>query len=166
MTSEIGLRDETAVRAIIAGARPEDECRVFTLGYQGRNLRQVLEIIQRHRVEQVLDVRDNASSKKPGFAAAELKEAFAQIRVSYFHLPALGCSSGSRHALWRGESRESFLDDYRRRLAERPQAFADLVHRIRSANTLLLCLERDPVRCHRAVLVERLHEEGISSQDL
>ena len=150
----------------ISGARTPAGVQVFTLGYQGRDLKEVLQIVQRHGIEQVIDVRENATSKKPGFAAEELRQALAGIEVTYSHLPDLGCTSESRHALWRGESMESFRNDYRRRLAERPEAFAGLVHRIRSASTLLLCLERNPSRCHRAVLVENLRSEGISAQDL
>jgi uncharacterized protein (DUF488 family) len=166
MSEEMRARNEAATRAILADAKPVAGSWVFTLGYQGRDLNEVLQIVQRHRIEQVLDVRENAASQKPGFTAAELKPALDRIGVAYSHLPELGCTSDSRHALWRGEAREAFLEVYRRRLAERPQAFADLVHRIRSARSLLLCLERDPSRCHRTVLVERLHEEGIYAQDL
>jgi uncharacterized protein (DUF488 family) len=160
------VRYETAARAIIADVRPAAGSRVFTLGYQGRDLKEVLEIVQRHGIEQVIDVRENTSSKKLGFAAAELKEALVRIRVAYSHLPELGCSRVSRHTFWRDGSKDSFLDDYRHRLAERPQAFADLVRRTQLARTLLLCLERDPSRCHRAILVERLQTEGIFAQDL
>ncbi len=139
---------------------------MFTLGYQGRGLPEVLEAVQRHGVEQLLDVRDNAASKKPGFAAPELDRALAKVGVSYAHLPELGCRMESRHALWRGGAREPYLEEYRRRLRDRPQAFADLVRRVRSARTLLLCLERDPSRCHRAVLGEKLREEGLFTRDL
>lgn len=139
---------------------------MFTLGYQGRDLGEVFQALQRHDIEQLLDVRENASSKKPGFSAAELKEALAKVGIAYAHLPELGCRSGSRHALWRGEAKESFLEEYRRRLAERPEAFTDLIQRVRSARTLLLCLERDPSRCHRAVLAERLRAEGVFVRDL
>jgi uncharacterized protein (DUF488 family) len=166
MSAEMPVQDATTARASTADGKSTTGRGVFTLGYQGRDLNEVLQIVQRHDIEQVLDVRENATSKKPGFAAGELKQVLAGIGVVYAHLPELGCASESRQALWRGESEEAFLDDYRRRLAERPEAFANLVHRIRSASTLLLCLERDPSRCHRAVLVEKLRAAGIVSQDL
>ena len=134
---------------------------LFTLGYQGRDLREVLDIVRRHAIDQVLDVRENATSKKPGFSATELSDALAGIGVSYLHLAELGCAPASRHALWRGEDRATFFEEYRRRLSEQPPAFAELLRRARSARCLVLCLERDPFRCHRAVLAERLHEVGV-----
>lgn len=166
MSAEAGSRGKTASPTVGPDAGPVTLAEVFTLGYQSRDLEQVLQTVQSHGIEQVLDVREHAASKKPGFSAAELKEALAGIGVVYVHLPELGCRRGSRHALWRGEPAEAFLEEYRQRLAERPQALADLVRRIRSARSLLLCLERDPARCHRAVLEERVRAEGIRTQDL
>lgn len=165
-SAETRSQHEAAGGAITTATRAATGVTVFTLGYQGRDLEEVLRTVQRYDIEQVLDVRENGSSKKPGFAAGELKEALAKVGVAYAHLPELGCRSGSRHALWRGEAKEPFLEEYRRRLAERPEAFTDLIHRVRSARSLLFCLERDPSRCHRAVLVERLHAEGVLTQDL
>jgi hypothetical protein len=159
-------RNETAVKPTLGDGRPGPENKVFTLGYEGRDLEDVLQNVQRHRIEQVIDVREKASSRKRGFAAAELRQALAKIGVVYTHLPDLGCSSASRRALWRGAPLEDFLDDYRRSLAQRPEAFADLVQRIRSASTLILCMERDWSQCHRAVLSERLNAVGIFSQNL
>jgi uncharacterized protein (DUF488 family) len=164
MSAETESRGKTASPTSDVG--PVAAIEVFTLGYQTRDLEEVLRTVQSHRIEQVLDVREYAMSKKPGFSAAELKEALARIGVAYIHLPELGCSRGSRHALWRGKGTEAFLEEYRRRLAERPQAYAELIYRIRSARSLLLCLERDPSRCHRAVLGERVRAEGIPTQDL
>ncbi len=140
--------------------------RALTLGYQGRSLLEFLEIIQQNKVTQVIDIRQNAQSRKPGFSELELKVTLAQIGVAYVHFPELGCEPESRHALWRGDSTEDFLNDYRRKLAERPGALADLIHWARKSRSLLLCLERDPARCHRKVLGEHLRANGFFVQDL
>lgn len=139
---------------------------VYTIGYQGRTLSEVLRVVQVHSIQQVLDVRENAMSRKPGFTSAELKQALETIDVAYVHLPELGCSAEVRRALWRGAPSGPVLEDYRRGLTARPQAFWDLVHRAGSARSLLLCMERDPSRCHRAVLAERLRIEGVTVEDL
>ncbi len=140
--------------------------RLYTLGYQGRDLTEVLETVRSHGVQQVIDVRENAHSRKPGFEAAQLRRTLAGLGVAYTHMPELGCAPGARHALWGGESAVPFFEAYRRRLAERPQAVTALVRQARSMPTLLLCLERDPSRCHRAVLVQRLRADGLVCEDL
>lgn len=162
----MGRQDATRPLPIVAERGSGGGEQVFTLGYQGRDLNEVLQTVTQYAIEQVLDVRERASSRKAGFAAAELAQSLAGIGVAYVHLSELGCATGSRHSLWRGGSKERFLEEYRRRLSERPESFAELLRRIRTGRTLLLCLERDPTRCHRAVLAERLRAEGIVVQDL
>lgn len=155
-------RDEPAVPAEAATAAVS----VFTLGYQGRSLPEVFGIVEGTGIRQVLDVRQNTSSKKPGFSGPELARAFSAVGVAYVHLADLGCTSAARHTLWRTKEAEPFFDEYRLYLMTQPKAVADLVDRVRRARSLLLCLERDPSRCHRAVLAERLRAEGISTVDL
>lgn len=145
---------------------PPDRTDVFTLGYQGRSLREVLEIIRTRDVEQVVDVRENGRSRKPGFSSPDLRGALASVGVAYVHLPALGCDRDSRHALWRGAPTAGFLDGYRRKLAKSPGLLTDLTRVVQGTRSLLLCLERDTSRCHRAVLGEWLRAEGCLVQDL
>lgn len=148
------------------GRRPALEADVVALGYQGRSLSEFIGLVRTFGIEQVLDVRERAVSRKPGFSAPDLTEALARVGAVYVHLPELGCTGRSRRALWHGGSPTSFLEDYRRQLEGRPDALADLLRRVRSARCLLLCQERDPARCHRAALLERLRTEGIAVQDL
>lgn len=138
----------------------------FTLGYQGRSLEEVLEVVVHQRIELVVDVRENARSRRPGFSGDELRRALETVGVAYAHLPELGCEAASRHALWSGGPTGTFLERYRVRLAARPLAFADLVGRVRDRRSLILCLERDPYRCHRSLLGERLESEGIPTRHL
>jgi uncharacterized protein (DUF488 family) len=159
---------ESAVRAMNdpPPANRGLETTVFAFGYQGRDLDQLLRAVRASRIELVVDVRERATSRKPGFAAQALKESLSAIGVAYVHLPELGCPSESRHALWRQGDVDPFFESYRRRLAEHPGALPGLLLRLRSARSLLLCLERDPSRCHRAVLVERLRVEGFAAEEL
>ena len=142
------------------------ELRVFTLGYQGRSLHGVLEVVQQYGIAQVLDVRENARSRKPGFSGPELEAAFAPVGIAYVHLPVLGCERESRHALWKGAPTADFMDRYRRKVTENLDTLTELARRVRNARSVLLCLERDPSRCHRAVLGERLRAEGFLVQHL
>ena len=146
--------------------RPSPETLAFTLGYEGRDLTEVLAIVRAEGIEQVLDVRENASSRKPGFGSEALQKALSEVGVTYAHLPDLGCEREARHALWRGEATERFRARYRQRLADRPEAVRGLFRQVRNARSMLLCMERDPSRCHRMVLAERLRAEGFVVRDL
>jgi uncharacterized protein (DUF488 family) len=146
--------------------RPDGGLVALTLGYQGRDLKEVLGAVQSHGVQQVLDVRQNASSRKPGFSSDELRGRLSDLGVGYVHLPELGCGLAARHALWEGGATEPFRQDYLRALGERPGVFDGLLRRVRSARSLVLCLERDPRRCHRGVLAEMLRSRGIRVVEL
>jgi len=149
-----------------AGSDASAGFRVLTLGYQGLSWSEVLEIVQRNRVDRVIDVRQNARSRKRGFSSWELGESLRAVGIDYTPLPALGCDRESRHALWHGAPTEGFLGEYRQKLAEHPEALAELIHWAGASKSLLLCLEHDPARCHRAVLGERLRAAGFFVQDL
>lgn len=144
----------------------EPRSEVFTVGYQGRSLEELLALVRRHRIEQVLDVRDNPASLKAGFAEEDLRQALGAVGVGYESLPGLGCDREARHTLWGGGDRGPFLESYRRRLRERPEALADLAARAGTTTTLILCLERDATACHRSVLAEHLRGLGFLTRDL
>lgn len=148
------------------GSTETADVRVFTLGYQGRSVREVLEIAQHGGIEQVIDVRENARSRKPGFSSSELERALASVGTAYVHLPTLGCERESRQAFWRGGATADFLDRYRRKVTEDRRSLEDLARLVRRSRSLLLCLERDPRRCHRVVLGEWLRAKGFVVQDL
>lgn len=145
---------------------PLSHALVFSLGYEGRDLQEVLDTIQRQGIRRVIDVRENPRSRKAGFSAAALGTALDRLGVEYVRMPELGCSGAARHAQWKGGSREAFRDDYRRRLSDRPGWLSRLVGQIGSGPSLLLCLERDPGNCHRSVLEEGLLGHGIRVTDL
>ncbi len=147
-------------------ATPLVRAPVFSLGYEGRDVEEVLHTIQRHGIRRVIDVRENPRSRKVGFSAEALGTTLDRIGVEYVRLPELGCSGAARRSRWGGGSREAFLEEYRRRLPGRPDSMTRLVGQLGPGPSLLLCLERDPSNCHRSVLEEGLLEWGIRVTDL
>ena len=148
------------------GGKPDQGSHVLTIGYEDRDLAEILEIVHHRGVKLVLDIREAASSRKAGFNGRELNASFASLGVKYAHLPQLGCSRDERKALWRGGEREHVAEKYRQRLAERSKSVEGLVEQVRAARTLLICLERNPQRCHRSVLGEKLRMLGLQVEDL
>lgn len=60
-------------------------------------LKDFLEVLMRCRVTMLVDVRELAISRKPGFAKAAQSAALAQLDVKYEHLVELGCPRDVRH---------------------------------------------------------------------
>ncbi|MHA1489297.1 MAG: ParB/RepB/Spo0J family partition protein [Promethearchaeota archaeon] len=64
---------------------------IFTIGYQGKNLDTIIEILQENKVNLLIDIRDSGkSSHKPEFNSEILKREFQKLKIDYIHKPELG----------------------------------------------------------------------------
>lgn len=132
----------------------------YFVGYERRSFGSLVSLLRENRVTQVVDVRENASSRRAGFSADELRESLLREGIGYRHLPELGCREADRRALRHGGSREGFYAAYRTRLAGEEDAFRELVTLVEGDATAILCTEREARDCHRFVLAERLASLG------
>ncbi len=127
---------------------------IFTIGYEGATLDEVIAALRRAEVEQVIDVRQLPLSRRPGFSKSSLASALAEAGIGYVHLKALGTPKPGRDAAKKGD-RATLEAVYAGQL-ELPEAQAqaarmrELASEKRSA---LLCFERDPTMCHRTLLL-------------
>lgn len=140
--------------------------RVWMLGYQGRRLPEVVEVLRTQGVRQVLDVRERAWSRKPDFSEEALRDGLRSRGIAYVHFPELGCSLETRER-FRGEgSVEAFRLEYRKHLAQQEEGYQALVAAAGREPSAVLCLERRTEDCHRFLLRERLRSEGWEVVDL
>ncbi|GAO38772.1 hypothetical protein SCH01S_19_00760 [Sphingomonas changbaiensis NBRC 104936] len=128
--------------------------RVFTIGYEGATVDEVLAALARAGVAQVADVRAIAASRRPGFSKTSLAASLAEAGIGYRHLRALGTPKPGRDAAKKGD-RATLERVYAGQL-ELPEAQAEtaaLEGMIADKPTALLCFERDPAMCHRTLLI-------------
>ncbi|MGQ0658238.1 MAG: DUF488 domain-containing protein [Chromatiales bacterium] len=126
---------------------------VHTIGHSNHGLPVFLGLLSRHAIALVCDVRSRPYSRRcPHFSRRALEQALARSGIGYLFL---GTELGARPAdpavyvngridpalLVLGAS---FRSGLQRVLAEARR------HRL-----ALLCAERDPIRCHRMILVSR-----------
>ena len=126
---------------------------VYTIGHSNHPLVRFLALLRQHRIDAIGDVRQTPWSRRfPWFGREALQRALRAGGVAYVFLGAsLGarpsdpdCTSGGR---------VSFA-----KLAARPlfQAGLDRVLRGSASHRLaLLCAEKDPLFCHRSILIGR-----------
>lgn len=128
--------------------------RVFTIGYEGATVDEVLAALTEAGVEQVADIRAIAASRRPGFAKSALAANLATRGIGYRHLRALGTPKEGREAAREGDQ-ATLARVYAGQL-ELPQAQAEvqmLQDMVTERPTALLCFERDPAACHRSLLI-------------
>ena len=126
---------------------------LFTIGYSGTNFDDFVKILKRHEIGAVADVRSQPYSRfSPDFCKKDLEVSLPVQGVKYVFL---GRELGARR-----EETECYLNGrivYS--LVEKTSAFREGVDRLldgvrkKHLTVALLCAEKDPVDCHRFVLV-------------
>ena len=126
---------------------------LFTIGHSTHSLEDFLGLLARHEIETLVDVRSIPWSRRsPHFRRRALAPALAAAGLGYAFL---GDALGGRPRDLAGldDAAERF-----RRIAARGSfrrgldRLRDLAARQRAA---LMCAERDPIDCHRAILIAR-----------
>lgn len=145
-----------------------NELELFTIGHSTHPIGQFLSLLQRHEITMLVDVRSHPYSRRmPHFNRDRLTRSLAEVGMDYLFLgPELGA---------RREESECYLGnraDYDR-IAATP-AFQEGLRRVRfgagNGRVALMCAEKEPLDCHRTILVcrhlrgelsiEHIHADG------
>ncbi|RST31030.1 DUF488 domain-containing protein [Sphingomonas ginkgonis] len=131
--------------------------RIFTIGYEATTMAEFVAALEAAGVEQVIDIRALPLSRRPGFSKTPLRTALAEHGIDYVHLRALGTPAAGRAAA-RANRHEELRRIYAGQL-ELPEAIAQGAQMLELAAekpSALLCFERQPHGCHRALLLEAI----------
>jgi len=141
---------------------------VYTIGYEGKSITQFIDKLKLMSIEQLIDVREIALSRKNGFAKNSLRKALNDKGITYKHLPELGSPSDIRHKLKEDWDYMSFFKDYAKSLerAESQTALVELEKLAYMRKSVIMCFEYSVERCHRKVLKEKLMAKGFGVVDL
>lgn len=126
---------------------------IFTIGHSTQSWEQFLELLLRHRIQAIGDVRSSPySARFPQYNREVLARALRAANIRYVFL---GDELGARRA-----ERECYVDGVARydRIA-RTLAFRAGLARVQTGvarfRLALMCAEKDPLECHRTILVCR-----------
>lgn len=132
--------------------------KLFTVGYQGRSLGEMIAELVDAGVERLIDVRELPLSRRPGFSKTALGEALRKAGIEYVHVKALGNPKPNRERYWAGDI-PGGAAVYRKHLNNGSRsALVELADSLGDDPACLLCFERDHAECHRDVIVEALQE--------
>ena len=134
---------------------------IYTVGHSNHPIERFLGLLQPHGITAVADVRSTPYSRfNPQFRREKLQAALGSVGIQYVFL---GQELGARSqdpACYDSEGRVSYAklartELFRKGMARLRTGMAE--HRIS-----LLCAEREPLECHRTILVAReLVREGV-----
>lgn len=128
-----------------------------TIGYEGAALPDFIATLAAAGVERVVDVREVAQSRRPGFSKNALRTALAEAGIDYHHIRQLGDPKHGREA-----ARAGNFDLFRTiftahmELPASQDALALAVALASEKRTALVCFERDAKHCHRTIVAQRM----------
>ena len=126
---------------------------IYTIGYEGRTVQELLHELVRNGVELLVDVRLTPLSRKKGFSKNALAAALRDVGVEYRHQPGLGNPKDNREAFRKGH--ESARARYRTHVTDDAQPVIDeTIEMAQHQRVALLCFEREHSECHRSCITE------------
>jgi uncharacterized protein (DUF488 family) len=133
---------------------------VYTIGHSTHPLERLIDLLRKHQVTAVCDVRSTPYSRmNPQFNREELKQQLRLHDIAYVFLgKELGARSDDPSCYVGGKVQYS-------RLA-RTESFRSGLCRIQDGRkkyqVALMCAEKEPLDCHRTILVGRALEEDLN----
>lgn len=128
---------------------------IALIGYEGRSLNELLDALAAAEVQVLVDVRENAISRKQGFSKRALAAGCAGRGIDYLHEPTLGNPRSNREGFRAGHKHSRTR--YEAHLLEQGRdALQRVAQLLRGRTVALLCFEADPAGCHRTIVAEEL----------
>lgn len=133
---------------------------IFTIGYSTHSMHRFIQLLDLHDITTVADVRSAPYSRyNPRFKKDSLMRDLNSKGMRYVYLGReLGPRSSDPACCRNGKVRYDLLA----RSDMFKSGIARLKKQIRSDRTVLMCAEKDPVTCHRMILICRQLRSGPS----
>lgn len=131
----------------------------MSIGYEGRDLSQLVRALQSCDVQMLIDVRLTPISRKRGLSKSALRDALGAAGIGYVHHRELGNPKDNREAFRHGSTQSRMLF---RQLLESDEAMGAIRHvteLLDEGTVALLCFERDHSQCHRGIVADVIAEE-------
>ncbi len=139
--------------------RKEAPPAVYTAGYEGVCVDEFLNLLVSSGVRRLIDVRNNPVARRYGFHRSTLNRLLASLDISYVHLPSLGIKSEQRKALDGQATYDALFSRYERdTLQNEVESIREAAALIAEEASVLVCMERDPLMCHRSRLANRISQ--------
>ena len=132
---------------------------LFTVGYQGDKVSDLIQKLKHLKIKTVVDVRENPVSRKPGFNGIQLNNELKKEGIYYLHYQELGTPRPLRDYLIHNKDYSSFFTKYKDYISEYKDSLDDLVELGTKEKICLLCFEKDVSQCHRKVIADYLTEK-------
>ncbi|GAB1544109.1 DUF488 domain-containing protein [Scytonema sp. NUACC21] len=124
---------------------------LFTIGHSNHNIKTFVELLKQHKIDAIADVRSHPYSRYlPHFSKLEIIKSLEEEKIKYVFLGRKlgarpdnpGCYVEGKAVYEKIANTELFA-----------QGIKNLLKGLRTYRIALMCAEKDPIACHRAILV-------------
>ena len=137
---------------------------LFTIGYEGRALDELIAILAANKIGRVIDIRELPLSRRRGFSKTPLGTALGGAGIEYMHMREAG---NPYRKLKDAIPRDELLAKYKKHIAGARETVANVAEQARGHRAALLCYEAEPAECHRSLLAPRVAKLlGVRVRDL
>ena len=120
---------------------------LFTVGYEGRQLDEMIAMLQSAEVDTVIDIRELPLSRRRGFSKTPLGHALREAGIEYVHMRVAGNP-------FRRE--DHYLEKYAKHVERSENVVSEVAEVARGHRAALLCYEADVHDCHRGILAPKV----------
>jgi uncharacterized protein (DUF488 family) len=129
---------------------------IMTIGYEGLKPGKFIDLLCRCGVDRIIDVRELATSRRPGFSKTALSNSLERAGIGYTHVPELGCPRRIRHEYRADQDWARYTKRFSSYLSTCDDTLLALSELAKTERCCLLCFEEDFNFCHRRFVAERL----------
>ena len=139
---------------------------VYTIGHSNRSLKDFVDILISANLQCLIDVRAYPNSRRhPQFESLRLQQALVRIGIDYnWQGQRLGglrkSNPDSLHRAIKSASLRAYADHMLTR--EFRTAAAEIMASANGQRAVLMCAEKDPMRCHRSLIADYLSVRGVA----
>ena len=129
--------------------------KILSLGYQGKSIEDLIEILTKYNVEKLLDIRIKPVSRKKDFNKNRLSSKLNDVGIDYVHFRDAGNPYYKE-----AKNTAECLNLYSSYLDIHPEVVDQLLEEVYNGTIAILCYEKNHDVCHRSILLDMTLNES------
>ncbi len=139
---------------------------ITTIGYEGKDIDNFLNVLIENKVDVVIDVRKNPFSMNFCFTKSNLVKFLDSVKIKYLHIPELGIESEERKNLKTKADYDTLFKKYMEGLLTNEAYVNRIIEISEKQRVALLCYEKDVNFCHRGQIANFIRKKGIKVEEI
>lgn len=142
------------------------EPKIFTIGYEGKDIDLFLDLLIKNSIEVIIDVRKNSFSMNFSFTKNKLRSYLEKVGIRYLNIPELGIDGSQRKNINNKEEYAKLFKNYETTLTDKKGEINKIILLGKEKRIALMCFEENKDMCHRGIIAKYLDSKGIKVEHI